>query len=485
MNRCIVGNCLDVLPSLEAGSVQCCVSSPPYWGLRDYGVAGQLGLESTPEEYVARMVAVFREVRRVLKDDGTLWLNLGDSYASDQKGSGGPSAKQLSNAGSQYKMSQRLKHGIKPKDLVGIPWRVAFALQADGWVLRQEIIWHKPSPMPESVRDRCTKSHEQIFLFAKAKWAGPENGRFAHISDQDARWLACCIDTEGCIVVKRVKQLDGGADSFAPQIAFGSTSRALIDTFVSISGHGNALERPGKNSPMFYWQIANNVASDFLRRIYPYLIVKKRQARVGIHLDSLTYYRGGKFLSRKQRTDSENAILMSLWERSKQLNKFGNPDLSDVPEPEYGRWAECARYYFDAAAIAEESAESSIARARYNGDASKPNPKNVDAAETGVVCGEKSTARNYGQGRNKRSVWTVATQPYSEAHFATFPPKLIEPCILAGSKPGDVVLDPFGGSGTVGQVAESLGRQWLLIELNPAYAELAKDRTAQQGMVFA
>jgi DNA modification methylase len=164
--RC--GDCLEVLRTLPADSIDCCVTSPPYWGLRNYQVDGQLGLEKTPEEYVAKMVEVFREVRRVLKKEGTLWLNLGDSYASGLKGSGGLSEKQLSNAGSRYRMSQRLTHGLKPKDLVGIPWRVAFALQADGWWLRQDIIWAKPNPMPESCRDRCTKSHEYIFLLTKA-----------------------------------------------------------------------------------------------------------------------------------------------------------------------------------------------------------------------------------------------------------------------------------------------------------------------------
>jgi DNA modification methylase len=152
---------------LADNSVQCCVTSPPYWGLRDYGVNGQLGLESTLEEYVANMVAVFREVRRVLRDDGTLWLNLGDSYASDTKGSGGTTPKQQTNHGSFYE-PRRMDHGLKSKDLVGIPWSLAFALQADGWYLRSDIIWAKPNPMPESVTDRPTKSHEYIFLLTKS-----------------------------------------------------------------------------------------------------------------------------------------------------------------------------------------------------------------------------------------------------------------------------------------------------------------------------
>ena len=178
------GDALTVLRTLPDASVECCVTSPPYFGLRDYGVAGQMGLEPTPQEYVDGMVAVFREVRRVLRGDGTLWLNLGDSYAGSGKGGNpddSPHKKQRTNAGSMTMVGQTARDaartrgagddrlfGLKPKDLIGIPWRVAFALQADGWYLRQDIIWHKPNPMPESVTDRCTKSHEYVFLLSKS-----------------------------------------------------------------------------------------------------------------------------------------------------------------------------------------------------------------------------------------------------------------------------------------------------------------------------
>jgi len=163
----LIGDCLDVLKTLPDCSVHCCVTSPPYWGLRDYGVEGQWGMERTPEEYVAKMVAALHEVRRVLRDDGTLWLNLGDSYAATTKGSSGV-GKNATNKGTLIiDRRWQVPPGIKPKDLIGIPWRVAFALQADGWYLRQDIIWHKPNPMPESVRDRCTKAHEYVFLLSK------------------------------------------------------------------------------------------------------------------------------------------------------------------------------------------------------------------------------------------------------------------------------------------------------------------------------
>jgi DNA modification methylase len=164
------GDCLAVLRELPSESVHCCVSSPPYWGLRDYGVKGQLGLEATPEEYVAKMVDVFREVRRVLRSDSVMFLNIGDSYAGGGQNSGSTpdklTPKQRSNAGCRYDRTP-VPSGMKPKDLVGIPWMLAFALRADGWYLRSEIVWHKPNVMPESVSDRPTKSHEQVFLLTK------------------------------------------------------------------------------------------------------------------------------------------------------------------------------------------------------------------------------------------------------------------------------------------------------------------------------
>lgn len=168
------GDALAVLRTLETGSVHCCVTSPPYFGLRDYGMDGQIGLEDTPDAYVARLVEVFREVRRVLRDDGTLWLNLGDSYSSRPNGSLGVStspheiASHVESRRANALRKNSTPHGLKHKDLVGIPWRVAFALQANGWYLRQDIIWSKPNPMPESVTDRCTKSHEYIFLLSKS-----------------------------------------------------------------------------------------------------------------------------------------------------------------------------------------------------------------------------------------------------------------------------------------------------------------------------
>lgn len=312
------GDCRDVLGSLPDGSINCCVTSPPYFGLRDYGVEGQLGLEPTPDEFVAAMVEVFREVRRVLRDDGTLWLNLGDSYSSSPPGNKtkGVSAKSglngVNGESGRYRESLASGHatkrdtsripGIKPKDLIGIPWRVAFALQADGWYLRQDIIWHKPNPMPESVTDRCTKAHEYIFLFAK--------------------------------------------------------------------------------SERYYFDV------DAIRE--PYATADRRGPR-----------------------------------RSYKPGSASSHRLDDGHEEMTGPFA---------------------------GLPLNPN------------------------GRNRRSVWTVSTKPFKGAHFATFPPDLIEPCVLAGCQVDGTVLDPFFGAGTTGLVAQKHGRNCVGIELNPDYIAIANER---------
>jgi site-specific DNA-methyltransferase (adenine-specific) len=320
----LTGDCRETLLTLTSESVHTCVTSPPYFGLRDYGHDGQIGLEQTPDAYVAQLVQVFREVRRVLREDGTLWLNLGDSYAAQRGGTEMPaetlaggeggkakdlsayrgrgfSEKTLTGQESDESRTKPIAHrncrafGLKHKDLIGIPWRVAFALQADGWYLRQDIIWHKPNPMPESVRDRCTKAHEYIFLLAKSE-----------------------------------------------------------------------------------------------------------------------------------------------------------------------------RYHFDSEAIAEEAVQAGRVRQdRVGGEKYVEGVKHSDGAIfTGIAT------------RNKRSVWTVNTKPYSGAHFATFPPELIRPCIRAGAPVGGMVLDPFGGSGTTGQVAIEEGRHAILCELNPDYVQLINQRTS-------
>lgn len=329
------GDCRETLRGIPANSIQCCVTSPPYWGLRDYGHRSQLGQEKTPEEYVQKLVEVFEEVRRVLKPSGTLWLNLGDSYAGSGRGSGDVHTANRGNPNSRTGsrtpcgFHERARQGgaigrawvaapagLKNKDLVGIPWMVAFALRSSGWWLRSDIIWHKPSCMPESVEDRPTKSHEYIFLLSKSE---------DYFYDHEA-----------------IKE----------PAAYGSK---------------------------------------------------------GSHFDK---------------------------------GKTGEHQL--------GR--------------ASRKPRKSKVRGEFDG-------------KTNELPGRESF-RAITEMRNKRSVWTVATQPYAGAHFACYPPLLVQPCVLAGTKSGDTVLDPFGGSGTTAKVALELGRSALVCELNSAYITLIRERCA-------
>lgn len=378
----LIGDVRERLKELPDQSVNCCVTSPPYWGLRDYGTASwdggdpscdhqtsrsrgddiksgdkqgtsngsrpntqlvcqtcnavrvdsQIGLEQTPEAFIAELVAVFHEVKRVLHNDGTLWLNIGDSYASFRDGKATPDTTRGASLGtlvdkgkaSNWKASTFANTSIKHKDLVGIPWMLAFALRADGWYLRQDIIWHKPNPMPESVRDRCTKAHEYIFLLSKS-----------------------------------------------PKYYFDN----------------QAMQEPAK---------------------YPFDDRALRaDSRAGTSMNSV----GGKTGIR-----------------------FGGNKYGDSDDPKH----------------ATKSGNEYIA--------------------TGT--------------RNKRSVWSVTTKPFKGAHFATFPPALIEPCILAGSPRGGVVLDPFFGAGTTGLVAQRHGRHWIGCELNPEYAAIAQTRIEAEANLF-
>lgn len=326
MNKIITGNAIEVLKELPDCSADCCITSPPYFGLRDYGMDGQLGLEDTVEDYINKLTDIFREVRRVLKDDATLWLNMGDSYAGSTKGRKmGNIAMKLQSRGiiTTHLMTDcsiKKIPGYKNKDLMGIPWLLAFTLRNDGWYLRQDIIWEKPNAMPESVKDRCTKSHEYIFLLSKQS---------KYYFDYEA-----------------IKEPAVGFNNIAP------------------AGSKGTLPNSG---------------------------LRKGNSRT---------FRGGGVYTKGQ--------------------SFNNS--AEVMRESHG------------------------------------NNENM----TGL--------------RNKRSVWTVATQGYKEAHFATFPEKLIEPCVLTGSKEGGIILDPFLGSGTTAVVAKKHNRGFIGIELNPEYVEMAKRR---------
>jgi DNA modification methylase len=323
MNRIEFGDCRNTMRrwTADGAKVQTCVTSPPYFGLRDYGHEGQIGLEQTPDKYIKAMVEVFRCVWDVLADDGTLWVNIGDSYAGSRGGQPG----RVSGSGAVCQgrgIGAGVPNDCKPKDLIGIPWLLAFALRADGWYLRQDIIWHKPNPMPESVRDRCTKAHEYIFLLSKSE---------RYFFDSEAM------------------QEDAVCGARGSEFHTGKTSEHQL---------GRASKKP-------------------------------RESKV---------------------------------------------------------------------------------RGEFNG-------------KTNEMPGREAF-RAVRETRNRRSVWSVATRPYKGAHFATFPPALIEPCVLAASRPGDIVLDPFMGSGTTAYVAQQLGRQYLGCELNPAYKGLQDERLQQPGLML-
>jgi site-specific DNA-methyltransferase (adenine-specific) len=325
----LIGDALTVLRTMPEASVDCCITSPPYWGLRDYGHDGQMGLEPTPEAFVAAMVEVFREVRRVLAPAGTLWLNLGDSYAGTRVGTGSMTVSRRRDD-EPIPRSDRAVFGLKPKDLVGIPWRLAFALQADGWFLRSDIIWNKPNPMPESTKDRPTKAHEYIFLLSKSA---------SYFYDADA----------------------------VAEPAIGQNEHDL--TGPGYAAPGQPPQTGSRKVPQG-WDIGKG-------------------AHGTIHKDG------------RRRKNEETG----------DRRKVGFNE----------RW-----------------------------DSSAP-------AAT----------------RNRRSVWTIPTQPFKGAHFATFPEALVEPCVMAGCPAGGLILDPFTGSGTTGVVALKNFRRFVGIELNPAYAAMA------------
>lgn len=321
-------DCREGLKHLEDNSVDCCITSPPYWGLRDYGVPGQIGLEDSLQEYLNEMVKLFREVKRVLKPEGTLWLNLGDSYV----GTGGDRKKKVKNElfqtqqshgpkDGRYERTKKIKeYGLKPKDLMGIPWRVAFALQDDGWYLRSDIIWNKTNCMPEAVKDRPTKAHEYIFLLSKS--------RRYYYDDESIK--------EPCV----------NGDPNPPRGSCGTL------------GNLNKGRRLKGNAKTF---------------------------------------RGGGVYT--------------------QGRSFNNSSTAE-------RESHC----------------------------NEPNKLGV---------------------RNKRSVWSVATDKLGAAHFATFPPELIRPCILAGCPKDGIVLDPFMGSGTTAMVSLENQRNYIGFELNKEYIKIA------------
>jgi len=514
------GDCRAVLPTLAAGSVQCCVTSPPYYGLRDYGVGGQIGLEPTPDEYVAEMVAVFREVRRVLRDDGTLWLNIGDSYAAPSKGTGGATEKQVTNAGAFFAPRKFNMGDAKQKDLMGIPWLLAFALRADGWFLRSDIIWHKPNPMPESVKGSHFTRHmvtiadyerlsglPYIDERAGADWAGdmpglseletPRSKSPLRAKSQGAGHGAstrgtcgcegeasalCCVGTregqsgqvsedgegqgaheEACLCVSG----DSGRAGFR-QEARGKSSR--IDTAGGGRRDGAGLDSDigTPQAPLLLLREANG--EDDVGSCDP---VKQRRAELaGEHRS------GVRAVQQRQEGSDLPSGLVGCPGCEKCIQHHGYIFHLSAGRPTSAHehvflLTKRGTYFYDADAVREPHT-----RDWWNETPSRPG--NPDRKDGGGRQGATETA-----GANARNVWTIATQPYSGAHFATMPPDLAERCIKAGTKPGDTVLDPFGGAGTTGLVADRLGRNATLIEINPEYRDMAAERVREDAPLLA
>ncbi len=471
VSACHVGDCRELLAQLPDGCVQTCVTSPPYWGLRDYGCEGQLGLEQSPHEYVAQMVAVFRGVRRALRDDGTLWLNLGDSYASG--GMSNPSGKSTLGGGKNlgaggYTIARAIPDGLKPKDLVGIPWSVALALREP---------YYTGSIRLES---------ERI-------------------------WLAAMLDAEGCIFIHKRKagQSNGQgyvrqSDSYGPGIEICNTSSAVVERIMSIVGKGSICSQgPDENGRrkqrLYRWNLRTTEARDFVRELYPYLVAKQHQARLlygcpssgeraeAAHAALIGLHRGSS-------TDVDLATPPSMTEpgfylRSDIIWSKLNPmpeSVTDRPTKSHEYMfllSKSERYFYDADAIRE----AAVCTPRPETSRNDGGALGDNIRTTGRGQGHKGGSLGFNQpelGRNKRDVWTIASQPFDGAHFATMPPDLVKPCVLAGSRTGDLVLDPFFGSGTVGMVAETLGRRWVGFELNPEYAKISAGRTAQRGLAL-
>lgn len=664
MVKILTGDCREVLKTLPDGSVNCCVTSPPYYGLRDYGVAGQIGLEQTPDAYVAELVAVFREVKRVLRDDGVLFLNLGDSYAANrgyqvEQTKGGPKhgpAQAVSGRGQRAE-----DYGLKPKDLVGIPWRVAFALQADGWWLRQDIIWclsggtrvyarTQKGEMPTTIKDiarldpatvqlwngekwtqllgmsqssrnadeleitlrsgekiACTPTHkfptERGLLTADELRPGdrlirttlppPSAPLDSHHMTDDAAWFAGLYLAEGSRsgralqIAGHVKESERWERVKAIAAAYGGSATRTIDgNRMDIRVYGKMLHAlvdmlvSGTNAKTKHlnprcWQYSNHFLHALLQgylsgdghydpknarwrlgftrndalaadmrtlaaRLDAHLVLNQSHAtlagkRFPIYRGELRFERSGHW--NQKHTEEIVSIGKARCRVVYDLGVEDEPHLFALasgilthnskpnPMPESVRdrctksheyvflLSKSPRYYFDQKAIAEPVTQSTIERLSQPnlenqiGSACVPGKTNGNMKAVGK--GGKTAIHNLSRSsdsprvtgnlpgrddggracnkpgqdtRNKRSVWTVPTQPYKGAHFATFPKALIQPMILAGCPVGGTVLDPFGGSGTTGEVAERYGRNSILIELNPAYIELQKQRTAQMGL---
>jgi DNA modification methylase len=628
LNRMLIGDCRRTLEELPESLFQCCVTSPPYWKLRDYGHPDQIGMEPTPSEYVESLVDVFRLVRRALRDDGTVWLNLGDSYASSAGGGMGKNSafldREVARAGVYSKSPSKIAPGLKPKDICGIPWQVALALRDDGWYLRSDIIWclsggtvvyarTQKGDMPITVKDVARLNPATVKLWNGQKWtqvlgwsrtsrkadelelvlrsgeriACTPNHRFptshgllradeiqvghtlqrvtlpepdapktpAHVGN-DAAWLAGLYLAEGSMSedtiqiagnasetdrlnrVLSVAQSYGGTATYTTdgnkqnirvygklivaiiaELVSGRTAkdkclatvcwrysndflRAYLDGYLAGDGHWDAknerwrivftrnynLERDLRvlSARLGFRLVLSPVMADGFGKKWPAFRGEIRFQRSGHwnekDAEEVVEIRKARCRQVYDVGVEDDPHLFALSSGILTHNSKPNPkpeSVEDRPTKSHEYvflLSKSERYYYDADAIAEQATNKAPGNATHKG---------VDRYESG-----DETHRTMGgllkvgarEKRNARTVWSIATQPYSGAHFATMPPRLAERCILAGSKIGSAVLDPFMGSGTTGAVAESLGRKWIGCELNESYGALIRQRTAQIGL---
>lgn len=494
MNKIFFGDCRETLRNLAAEGVrvQMCVTSPPYFGLRDYGHDGQIGLEETPEQFIVKLVEVFREVRRVLADDGVLWVNIGDSYCSTAPGTRNAPQTKGSTARPEQWANTRPKtpEGMKPKDLIGIPWALAKALR-------------------------------DPYYAGKIK------------READRAWLAAIIDGEGCFFIHKRgagastgakhTRSDGSeivysrvADTYSVGLEICNTSKAIIERIQQIAGIGTVrTQSPQQNArrkqTIYRWRCSPTEAKQLARELYPHLVAKQHQARLifgcptsgteaaAVHQALMNLHNGvetsidcpapptmfepGWYLRQDIIWAKPNPMPESVQDRCTKAHEYlfllsKSPryfyDHEAVKEPVAGdpdaprNWWDTKTYHVPGQKPQKrENRRPSVKRGGFNG-------------KTEAMAAEgRNSFRAVVDKRNRRSVWTIATRPYAGAHFAVFPPALVEPCILAGSRPGDTVLDPFMGSGTTAAVAIEHGRQFIGCELNPEYKPLQDERIAE------